>query len=285
MRFLKKLTSLAIAAALAALSLASVAVATPVPTGEFEPFGDCPFAITSIENCVYASTEGGTLGIGSKSIPLSSQIVLQGGFEGFGEEIQFHGAEDGDTLSKPAEPVPGGLLGLSPPGSWPAWLQEAFNETIEGGLTGIGATIELAEPATSIGLNLENLLFEEGTALTLPLKIKLDNPFFGSECYIGSNAEPIMVELTTGTSGSLQGSAGTVTFNGGFTLTTLSGTKLVNATFAVPAAHGCGGIASSLVDPFVNSIFGLPSASGHNHLVLEMMIGIAEKTAVENAIM
>lgn len=285
MRHKGKIVAAAIATALAALVLASAAAATPVPTGEFAPFGDCPFALTSIENCVYASTEGGTLGIGSKAIPLSNPIVLQGGFEGSGEEIQFHGAEDGDTLSKPAEPVPGGLLGLTPPAGWPAWLKEQFNETIENGFTGVSATTELVGSATSIGLNLENLLFEEGTALTLSLKIKLDNPFFGSECYIGSNTEPIMVSLTTGTSGSLHGSAGTVTFNGDFTLTTLSGTKLVDATFTVPAAHGCGGIASSLVDPFVDSIFGIPSASGHNHMALEMMIGIAEKTAVEDAIM
>lgn len=285
MKLLKKLT-VAIATVVAVLSFASVAVATPVPTGEFAPFGDCPFANPAIEYCVNANTEGGSLTIGSKTIPLSSSIFLQGGFEFLEEEvIQFHGAEDGDTLSKPSEPVPGGLLGFSPPGSWPAWLKEDFNQTVEEGLTGIGATIELAAPATSIGLNLQNLLLEEGTALSLPLKIKLDNPFLGSECYIGSNTEPIVVNLTTGTSGTIHGSAGTVTFNGAGTLVTLSGTKLVDATFAVPAAHGCGGFASYLVDPVVDAFFGLPSSSGHNSMTLEMMIGIAERTAVENAIM
>lgn len=272
-------------AALAVGVFAGAAVATPVPTGEFEPFGDCPFAVTSTEYCVYGSTEGETLTIGNKTIPLANSIVLQGGYEGSGEEIQFHGAEDGDTLSKPSEPIPGGLLGITPPAGWPAWLKEQFNETINEGFTGVGATVELVGSATSIGLNVENLLSESGTALTLSLKIKLDNPFFGSECYIGSNTEPIMVSLTTGTSGSLHGSAGTVTFNDDFTLVTLSETKLVDATFTVPAAHGCDGIASSLVDPFVDSLFGLPSASGHNHLALKMMIGIAEKTAVEDAIM
>jgi hypothetical protein len=284
-RILRKLAAAAVATVMVALAVASVAAATPVPTGEFAPFGDCPLGNSSIEECVHAEFESGALEIGLKTIPIVNPITLQGGYEGSGSEIQFHGAEDGDTLSKPAEPVPGGLLGLTPPGSWPAWLREAFNETVENGLTGISATIELAAPATSIGLNLENLLLEEGTALSLPVKIKLDNPFLGSNCYIGSNAEPIVINLTTGTSGSLQGSAGTVTFNGPFTLATLSNTELVNETFAVPGANGCGGIASALVDPWLDSILGIPAASGQNSLTLKGMIGVAEAAAVNAAIM
>jgi len=32
----------------------------------------------------------------------------------------------------------------------------------------------------------------------LPVKIKLENPLLGGECYIGSNTEPIELALTTG---------------------------------------------------------------------------------------
>ena len=50
---------------------------------------------------------------------------------------------------------------------------------------------------------MENWLFEEGTALGLPVKIKLSNTLLGSSCYVGSNTEPIQIDLTTGASGAL----------------------------------------------------------------------------------
>jgi hypothetical protein len=41
-------------------------------------------------------------------------------------------------------------------------------------LTGVIATTELAAPASSIGVNLGNLLNAEGTALSLPVKVHLE---------------------------------------------------------------------------------------------------------------
>ena len=38
----------------------------------------------------------------------------------------------------------------------------------------------------------------KGAAVTLPLKVKLSNEMLGEECYIGSDAEPIVLHLTTG---------------------------------------------------------------------------------------
>jgi hypothetical protein len=56
--------------------------------------------------------------------------------------------------------------------------------------TGVTATTELAAPASDIILNEGNLFELTGVALGLPVKIKLDNPFLGSECYIGSTRIP-----------------------------------------------------------------------------------------------
>jgi hypothetical protein len=162
----------------------------------------------------------------------------------------------------------------------PPGVQTWWNDGIANGLTNVNLTTELAAPATSIALSIENLIFEEGVALGLPLKFHLENALLGSNCFVGSNAEPIQVDLTTDTSGSLKGQAGELMFNGGFTLLTLTGVKLVNETFAAPEASGCGGIYSAYVDPLVDSIFGLPAGSGENSMVLEGDLRIGDPAEV-----
>ncbi len=164
--------------------------------------------------------------------------------------------------------------------------KERFEEFINKGLTGVTETTELAGPASDIGLNTENLLFEEGTALSLPVKIKLGNAFLGSSCYIGSDSNPIVIDFTTGTTEPpppnepIKGAAGTFEHNEEFTLITLSGGRLVNNSYAAPEATGCGGPFSSIVDP-VNAELGLPSAAGHNTAILEGKLSTANAEAVK----
>jgi hypothetical protein len=271
-------------AILGACVFASMAFAAPHhPKGEFAQFGDCPLNRTTITDCIYSVTGGGSFTIGKKTVPIKNPVTLQGGFEGSGEAVKFFGAEDGNTLSKTPQPVPGGLLGITAPTYWPKFLQELFNEeVINKGLTGVNATVELAAPATQIKLSTENLLAEKGTALQLPVKFHLENAFLGSSCYIGSNSAPIVIPFTTGQSGKLHGAAGTLSFNEEFTLITISGGKLVNNTFAAPGANGCGGfLVELLVDPLVNSILGLPSASGANSAILEGKLQDANAGAVK----
>lgn len=251
-----------IATVLASL-VVGLAAASADPTGDYAPFKECPYASLPVDDCFYGLIDGGSLTIGTKTIPVVNPITLQGGYTGSFTGLVFHGAKNGDTLSKTPQPVPGGLLGVTPPPSWPQALKEALEEAIEEGLTGVTATVELAASATSIVLDYEALLEQTGTALGLPVKIKLANPFLGSNCYIGSNAEPIELELTTGKSGALDGSAGTLSFDDDFTIVTLHGIELVDSSFEVPGANGCGGVYSSYVDPLVESIFGVPAASGN----------------------
>lgn len=278
MRFLKdrgkQFVVASLAGALALLAFASVATAASHnPTGEFAQFNECPLNNLSINDCVYSVTNGGGFTVGKKTVPLKNPVTLQGGYEGGGQEIKFYGAENGVTLSKTPQPVPGGLLGITAPTWWPKSLQEWFNEQISKGFTGVNATVELAGPTKgflpNVHLSTENLIFREGTALGLPTKIHLENAILGSNCYIGSDSKPVQIEFTTGKSGSIEGSPGKITFNPEFTITTISGGKLVNNTFAAPAASGCGGIFSFLIDPLVNSILGTPSASGSNTAILE----------------
>jgi hypothetical protein len=284
MRFVKKLAAASVTTALAALMFASVAPASTFnPTGEFKEFGECPLSNEAVTDCVFSVSNGGQFTAGSKTVPLKNPVTLQGGFFGSGEEVTFVGAANGQTLSKTPQPVPGGLLGIVAPEWWPEWLQEWFNEFINNGFTGVTATVELAAPASAIKLSTENLINQEGTALGLPTKIKLDNAILGSNCYIGSDEKPVQIDFTTGKSGALEGSVGELTFNKDFTLITISGGELVNGTFAAPAAAGCGGIFSFLIDPLVNSILGLPDASG-NSASLKGVLKDAAAVAVKASI-
>jgi len=278
-------------AALAVLALpAAPAVAAPHhPTGEFANFGDCPLSNSSVNFCFYANTTAGSFTLGSKTVPLVKSSVLQGGFilNEETEKTTFVGAEDGNTLSKSPQPVPGGLLGITAPTWWPQFLKDLFNETINNGFTGVTATVELAAPASQIQLDLHALIFGEGTVLQLPVKVKLDNPFLGGSCYVGSNSSPIVIPLTLGTTSPpppnkpITGSRGTVTFNEEFTLIRSVGNRLVNNSFAAPGANGCGGFLFSwAVDPLVNSMIGVPSPAGTNTAILEGTTEIGNRAAV-----
>lgn len=258
------------------------------PKGEFAQFAECPLERPALIFCVYAKSSGGFFDLGSKEVPLVNPVVLQGGLE-FDElgEAHFFGAANGDTLSKTPQPVPGGLLGITAPTWWPKFLQDLFNNYINEGFTGVNATVELAGPATNVKVSINNLILEEGTALGLPVKIKLANPFLGNNCYIGSNSKPVQIDFTTGTTSPpppntpIKGAVGSLTTNETGTLISVSGGKFVNNSFAAPGASGCGGIFSFLIDPFVNSIAGLPAPAGNNTAILEGKFDLAEATAVK----
>jgi len=268
-------------AVLGALVFASSAMASSHnPTGEFKEFGECPLNNPAVEECVFSVTNGGSFVVGKKTVPLVNPVTLQGGLAAGEEGALFVAAENGQTLSKTPQPVPGGLLGITAPTWWPKFIQDWFNGLINEGFTGVTATVELAAPASKIKISTENLINQEGTALGLPIKVKLDNAILGSNCYIGSNSSPVQIDFTTGTSGALTGSVGEINFNEAFTLVTISGGKLVNGTFAAPGAKGCGGIFSLFVDPLVNSILGTPSPSGKNSATLEGVLKDATANAV-----
>jgi hypothetical protein len=284
-----KRLSLAGALLLAMLVPASAVAAPHHPTGEFANFGDCPLSNPTVAYCLYSETYGGTFQLGKKTSPVEKPVYLQGGFTELGEtaEISLIGAEDGNTLSKTPQWVPGGLAGIPAPESWPLVLKALYNSMINNGLTGVSATLELAGPPSSVHINLLNSILQEGTALSMPVKIKLGNVFLGSSCYIGSNSNPIQLNLTTGTTSPpppnepISGSAGNIGENVQATRLFVTEGRFVDNSFAVPGANGCGGLFSFLVDPFVNSVVGVPSAAGNNAAILENNLEIAQRGAVE----
>jgi hypothetical protein len=289
-RLLSGIAAISVVAVGAALGPASPALATEHhPTGEYAPYKDCPLSTPKLADCVIAETGAGEFTVGKRTVPISKTITLQGGFieNEATEKLEFFGAEDGNTLSKTPQFVPGGLLGVVAPEFLPKFLQEIVNNLVSEGLDEVTAQTELAAPATSIGLSTENLLLETGTAISLPLKIKLNNTFLGESCYIGSNAAPIVIDFTTGTTSPpapnipITGASGTLAFNPSFTIITLAGSKLVNNSFAAPKAKGCGGLLAFLIDPAVNAELGLPAAGGNNTAVLEGSLATANAKSVK----
>jgi hypothetical protein len=259
---------------IAALATAAPALATP--EGEFAPFADCPLSNPATVLCLYAKTEGGEFVVGKETVPITKAITLQGGVEFTESGEKLIAAENGETLSKTPQKVPGGLAGLVKCNEISNFFERIACELVfENGVTGVNATTELAGPASNVTLNTVNLILEKETALSLPIKVHLENPLLGSGCYIGSNAHPIVLELTTGTTSPpepnkpIKGSKGEVEINASETIVTLKNNSLVNNSFAAPGVEGCGGLFSFLIDPIVNSKLGLPAAAGHNTAILK----------------
>jgi len=291
-----------LAASLGVLSAASPALAAP--KGEYAVFYDCPLSNAAVHGCIVARTESGEFVIGTKKtrVPIEKTITLQGGFE---EEIPaefrmpFVEAEDGNTLSKTPQPVPGGLIGMVNCKEIKNEFERKACEAIEKSkLNAVTATNELALPAPPASLSsiflseaslFEPILYEAYgiPALGLPVKVKLENPLLGNECYIGSSTEPIVLKLTTGTTKPpppntpITGKIGEISSRADGGILVITDNSLVDNLFAVPAAKGCGGKAlESVIDPLIDAKLGLPSPSGNNTAILN---GTLEQAGAEAA--
>ena len=275
-------------AALLAISCGITATAS-AHTGDFAKFNYCPSTNPGVFKCLQSITTGGTIVLGKKTTPIINPVTLQGGYSEENEigNAQFYAAANGgETLTKTPQPVPGGLVGIVPPESAPPLVKLALALVLENGFTGVNATLELAEPASSIIVNEFELTVGEGTALKLPVMIHLENPFLGSSCYVGSTSHPIIWNLTSGTTSPpagftpLTGKPGFVTPKDEFEIAELTENQLVENDWEAPKATGCGGILSALVDPIINATVGLPATPGENSATLNNTIAIATKHSV-----
>jgi hypothetical protein len=251
-----------IVSAVAVLGIASTASAGI--QGEFAQFADCPKENPLVTLCIVSTTTSGEFKIGSKTVPITSTVVLQGGLTENSPVLVP--AADGNTLSKTPLQVPGGLLiELLPP------------------LTSVFATAELAGP---VELNIPNTNKGEGIAAVLPVKVKLDNPLLGASCRIGSNAEPVTLQLTTGTTNPpppntpISGSHGEPTVTAHGQLITIHNDSLVDNAFAAPGVNGCVEPLSLVTDVGVDLASGLPAAAGKNTAILSGNTAAASVTAI-----
>jgi hypothetical protein len=259
---------------------------------DYAAFAGCPLNNRATDLCIFARTESGALKIGRRTIPITKAIVLQGGIhedEASGQQ-RFIASAAGRTLSATAQAIPGGLREIVAPEVLPASLRERFDRLIARGEAAVTATTELVAPARTIGVNTQNLVEARGIGLALPVKVKLSSPFLGASCYIGSNAHPIVISLTTGTTrrssahGPVTGKPGHAKFKDDYNLVTLSANTLVSDSFSVPPATGCGGTQSALLDPALDAELGLPVAAGQSEAIMNGTIKNANAPAVRKAL-
>jgi hypothetical protein len=300
----RKLVAVLALVAVAAAATASAAMAEP--KGEFKVFNQCPIGTAGLKGCVVSRTESGEIVIGNKkeakektAVPIVNVQTLQGGFGETNAEgaAPFFAAKNGETLTKVAQKVPGGILGIKcaeikGEGAHEKELRKACEKTFEEGLLGVTATLELAAPASSIYFNEAVLELEAPfppypPALVLPTKIHLENALLGNECYINSNSEPIELSLTTGTTSppapntSIHGKLGELTSKSGGEILVIKHNTLVGNAFAVGKAHGCG--LFGLLDGLIESKLGLPSPAGENTAILNNTVEQAGHEAVEES--
>jgi hypothetical protein len=266
--------------ALAALALAGSASAKLV--GEFKRFEFCPYTTAGVERCIVSTTESGKVILGSKEVPITQPVTLQGGYAELTEEeeekhvefTKFFAATNGITLSKAAQNVPGGLAGIVPKESSSPLVKALVKFFFENSLTGLTSTLELAKPASEIKISESHLAEGLGVALVLPVKVHLENPFLGKSCYVGSSTSPITWNLTAGKTSppgpntSISGKTGKISFLEKARILKLSENELVDNAWSAPGASGCGGIISFLVNPIINSQLGTTTA-GHNTAILK----------------
>jgi len=275
------------------VSMMGLGVASPasakLPTGDFAVFLRCPRFAAGVNLCIYTRAIGGEVRLGREVVPIVNTITIQGGIalneETFAET--FVGALDGATISRTPQRVSGGLSGLVNCGEIGGLLERRACESVfEEGMTGVTATTELARPASEITISTGNLENREGTALSLPVKVHLTNPFLGSECYIGSSANPLALNLTTGITSPaipnkpIAGKVGLIGAKDEFEFIYITGDRLVDNSFPVPAATGCGGKYSLMIDQIIDRKIGLPSAAGNNTMILNNTIDEATTVGV-----
>jgi hypothetical protein len=251
----------AVAGLIVAFAAVSPAAQAETPNPGYTQFAGCPSPFTEnaeIVTCVRSDITGGFFKMGNKNVPIENPLALTGGVKnGFGP--LFFNSEGG--LTKVKQKVPGGIIGLT----GLTWLAEFLGSSA---LT-LYATTELAGTALIGGLDFTQL----------PIKVHLENTtgVLGPKCYVGSNAAPIVLNLTTGTTAPpppnkpISGKHAETSFDPVLEIFHAKNGIYVDNSFAAPGANGCVltlfGFIPISINGIVNSSSGLPSPSGTNETV------------------
>jgi hypothetical protein len=246
--------ALAVAAVLATAALLAGAGAAQAV---FPNFSGCTARNPETELCLNIQQRSGNLNIKGFNVPLGESMEIRGTLRGeAGGELVLVPPTGTNGFFARAVPVPGGLLGI---------------EWIPG--TSVLAITELAGSASDIRLDVGTV------SLRLPIKVRLVNVLLGMDCHIGTNRNPVVLNLITGTTRppapnrSISGRVGTLSENGRAGIFT--GNLNVENSFAVPGATECG-LGLGLINALVNLKLQLPSAAGNNSasIVNDVAIGL-----------
>jgi hypothetical protein len=248
---------MALVVSLAGLVSASPAVAEP--QGIFKVFRECPTEIPGVAQCMFDRLSSGEFSIGAVRMPVDRTLTLQlGDIPVDGSEVEFYGvpAKDGESLSRTELNMPISILG-----------------------TRVTVIPELVmSEKHQLIFNEFRLLNAAGAGLTLPVRFHLMNPILGDSCYIGSGSNPLQLHLTVGATHppegfeSLHGTIGKVETleEKNQAMAHVTGNSLVDNTFPVPGAEGCGDSLSGegSLDRMVDEKLKIPDKAGENAVVL-----------------
>jgi len=259
------LTVVAVAAASlgapAGAASASSTSASGLPSA-LKQFAHCPIDNPNVSLCLAASDTGSFV-INSTTLtehaPITLIIGLIANPDGTYTSVL---PDDGSpAMTAPTMAVPGGLLGSGR----------------SGGELAVRATPQLVGlPVFSIN----NLLSGNGPTIVLPTDVLLTNQFLGSDCTIGTASDPETLNLTDGTTNPpppktpISGTPGTLRAKFHGKMIKLTGSMLVDNSFAVPGASNCG--TGGSFDAAIDALRGLPSAAGTNTAILGGTSELAE---------
>jgi hypothetical protein len=283
-------------------ALVAAAPANAEPQGIFKIFNECPTANKEVTRCAYVKTTSGEFSIGTDKVPINKSLVLQGGLVSSGnhenpEEYDLIAAKNNETLSKTELNVPGGLndlLGceeIKGEGLFEKSLRAECEEIFEEKMTSVTATVEILPSSKVFAVFNEAALREQkGTALTLLVRFHLKNTFLGSACYVGSEANPVKLHLTTGETSppagfkALKGAFGKqeTLEEKGQTALRITGDSLVENAFSEPGAEGCGEFESlkGFLDTSIDQRLKLPNKAGENTAIFDGELNLASSEAV-----
>jgi hypothetical protein len=263
---------------LAVVSAVLIAAATAVPVAQAETpatgytqFAGCPSPKSEnpiISSCVRGAITGGHIRLGKKDVPISIPIGLSGGVD---ENLGNFAVSPKGGLELVKEPVPGGLIGSTKLD----WLANVLNLT------------QLKLYAVSEAAGIPSLGITE---MRLPIRVHLINPVLGDNCYVGSFANPIVLNLTTGTTSPpppntpITGKLPTLTSNA-LEIISFSGATFVDNSFAAPGASGCvlslfHGALKINIDNLLNSKSGLPAPAGTNEASFDTNLELVDADLV-----
>ena len=218
----------------AVLGSAATAAADPVPTFDFADCPDLPAGADPAQWRCEELVSTGTARFGAFDGPLAEMTMTFAEGELAGEYAQVFGA----LRAEPTR-VPGGLLGV--PGS------DERNPLLR-----MDIRVEYAGYAD---------FHSDGDHMgEQHLKFRVLSPLLPDTCTIGSDRDPVVLKpLRT---------------SGPDVISTdprVLGFTIEDTEFAVPEAHGCGGL-----DHLVNRRFDLPAASGETAITLDTVVGLKD---------
>lgn len=259
----------AFGAALMGMALLAPLGQAAEPAPGYTQFDGCPTTAEApgVGICFRSDISGGHFQMGSKTVPISEPITLSGGYN---ESLEFVTSPKGG-LTPSKQEIPGGIVGLT----GLDWLVNFLS--LEG--LKVYAVTELA--------GAPGYVLEE--PFRLPIKVRLVNPVLGNNCYVGSNANPIRLNLGVGPTNPpppnepISGVTPDLKF-GEDGILTMRDAVFVDNEFAAPGATGCElnllGFLPISLDSLVNTQSGLPSPAGTNETVQNVDAEVVETSFV-----